>query len=94
MYVRVVRFTGVTSDRIESLKTRIEESGGPPPGVNGVGVTVAFDEGQGTAVVTQAFEDEASMLEAAKIFEAMDPGETPGTRASVDTCEVVLEFKD
>jgi hypothetical protein len=25
------------------------------------------------------------------VFSAMDPGETPGTRASVDMCEVKLE---
>ena len=33
MYVRVVRFTDVTPDRVEGLLARIEEEGGPPPGV-------------------------------------------------------------
>ena len=30
--------------------------------------------------------------QAAKIFGAMDPGETPGVRASVDSCEVLLDL--
>jgi hypothetical protein len=32
------------------------------------------------------------MDEAAKVFEAMDAAETPGTRASVDSCELKLEL--
>ena len=51
---------------------------------------VLFDEAQGTAVVIQRFATAADMEEAAKVFEAMDPGETPGTRASVDACEAVV----
>jgi len=31
------------------------------------------------------------MRNAAEIFEAMDPSDTPGTRASVDMCEVKVE---
>jgi hypothetical protein len=92
MFVRAVRFTGVTQERIDALRARIEESGGPPPGVETTGLEVAFDSSQGTAVVLQRFETAADMLEAAKVFEAMDAGETPGTRASVDSCEVVLDL--
>ncbi len=92
MNIRVVRFTGVTRDRIEALKARIEAAGGPPEGVNTTGLTVAFDEGQGTAVVVQSFPTAADMEAGAKVLAAMDPGETPGTRDSVDSCEVVLEL--
>jgi hypothetical protein len=92
MFVRVVRFTGVTRERIDSLEARIRESGGPPPGVNSSGIQVLFDESQGTAVVLQDYASAEDMEEAAKIFEAMDPAETPGTRASVDSCEVKLEL--
>jgi hypothetical protein len=92
MFVRVVRFTGVTRERIDSLEARIRESGGPPPGVNSSGIQVLFDESQGTAVVLQDYASAEDMEEAAKIFEAMDPAETPGTRASVDSCEVRLEL--
>lgn len=93
MYVRVVRFTGVTPERMQALVARVSEAGGPPPGVNSTGINVAFDEAQGTAVVTQRYASAADMQEAAKIFDAMDSGDTPGTRASVDACEVTLDLE-
>ena len=31
------------------------------------------------------------MTAGARAFSAMDPGETPGTRASVDVCDVELD---
>jgi hypothetical protein len=93
VYTRVVRFTGVTKERMESLEARIREAGGPPPGVNSHGITVLFDESQGTAVVLQHFATAQDMEEGAKVMSAMDPSETPGTRVSVDACEQKLELK-
>jgi hypothetical protein len=92
-YVRVVRFTGVASERMQALEERVKQAGGPPPGVNSTGLTVLFDESQGTAVVMQHFATAQDMEEGAKVFAAMDPGDTPGTRASVDACEVKLELQ-
>ena len=54
---------------------------------------VLFDEGQGTAVVLQEFSTAEDMQAAAKVFEAMDASETPGTRVSVDACEQVLDLE-
>jgi len=93
MYVRVVRFTDVTRARIDALRTQIENADGPPPGVRATALTVLFDEGQRTAVVLQHFDTEEDMNEGARVFAAMDPGETPGTRSSVDTCEIAIETK-
>jgi hypothetical protein len=92
MYVRVVRFTDVSPERIERLVARIKEAGRPPPGVNSTGLQVLFDEAQGTAVALQKFTSAADMDAAAKVFEAMDPADTPGKRASVDMCELKLEL--
>jgi hypothetical protein len=92
MFVRVVRFTDVTPERIEQLRSRINEAGGPPPGVKSSGIKVLFDEAHATAIVLQEFSSAADMDEAAKVFEAMDAAETPGTRASVDSCELKLEL--
>jgi hypothetical protein len=92
MYVRIVRFTGVSAERMQELVARIDDSGGPPEGINTMGIQVAFDEAQGTAVVTQRFPTAADMEAAAKILSAMDPADTPGTRATVDTCEVKLDL--
>jgi hypothetical protein len=50
-----------------------------------------FDEAQGTALFVGYFETEEKMGDASPIFEEMDPSETPGTRASVDLCEVKLQ---
>ena len=91
MYVRVVRFADVTPERIQQLVSRIEEAGGPPPGVPTTGLQLLFDEARGTAIVTQMFDTAEDMREGDKAFGAMDPSDTPGTRASVDMCELRLE---
>jgi hypothetical protein len=93
MYVRVVRFTDVTPERVQSLTERIKEAGGPPEGVNTTGVTMLFDERQGTAVVLQHFPTAEDMQAGARVFAAMDSTETPGTRASVDACELKLQLE-
>jgi hypothetical protein len=93
MYVRVVRFTDVSAERLEGLLGQIKESDGPPPGVPSTGLTILFDEPQGTAVVLQYFATAEDMDAGAKVMEAMDASETPGTRVSVDTCEQKLELK-
>jgi hypothetical protein len=93
MYVRVVRFTGVSAERMQQLQARVTESDGPPPGVTTTGLKILFDAADNTAVVLQEFATAADMEEAAKIFGAMDPSDTPGNRASVDACEVMLELQ-
>jgi hypothetical protein len=92
MSVRVVRFTDVTAERMRELEARVTEAGGPPPGVNSTGLEVLFDEAQGTAVVLQHFATAEDLDAGARVFAAMDPSETPGTRASVDACEVKLRI--
>jgi hypothetical protein len=91
MYARVVRFTDVTADSIAAVISRVEESDGPPEGVDSTGMQMIFDESQGTAVFIGLFETEEKMIEGGKILEAMDSGETPGTRASIDAGEVKIE---
>ena len=93
MYVRVVRFTDVSSERMQSLLERVEQSDGPPPGVSMTKLRVLLDEDQGTAVVLQVFATEDDMKAGAAVFDDMDASETPGTRASVDMCEVKLELE-
>lgn len=92
MFVRVVRFTDVDPDRMSGLIDRIGEAEGPPPGVDSTGIQVLVDADQGTAVVVQHFASRETMEESAKVLEAMDASETPGTRASVDSCELKVEM--
>ncbi len=93
MYIRTVRFTGVNAERMEGLLARIKESDGPPPGVPATGLTILFDEAQGTAVVLQRFATAEDMKTGDQVFSAMDAGDTPGARVSVDMCEVKLELE-
>ena len=93
MFVRVVRFTGVDAGRLEELLARVKESDGPPEGIPTTGLRILLDEGQGTAVVEQYFETAEDMEVGARAFSAMDSAETPGTRASVDMCELKLELR-
>jgi hypothetical protein len=91
MYVRVVRFTDVSSERMQQMLARVKEAGGPPPGVRSAAMKFLYDEAQGTAISMQEFATAQDMDEAARVLGAMDPSETPGTRASVDSGEVMLE---
>jgi hypothetical protein len=93
MYVRVVRFTDVKPDKIAELKAQIDESDGPPPGVNTTGLQVLLDQSAGTAVVLQHFPTAEDMEAGARVFEAMDASETPGTRASIDMCELAIDVQ-
>ena len=93
MYVRVVRFTDVNAERLEELLARIKDSGGPPERIPTTGLRILLDEDQGTAVVEQYFESAEDMKVGGQAFSAMDSAETPGTRTSVDMCELKLEMK-
>lgn len=91
MYVRAVRFTDVSAERMQELTARVEESDGPPPGIPSTGLKVLLDEAQETALVLQYFDSAEDMEAGAKVFSEMDSSDTPGTRASVDMCEVKIE---
>jgi hypothetical protein len=91
MYVRVVRFTDATAERIDALVARIEGADGPPPGVPTTGLQILFDADQGTAVVLQSFDSAEDMRAGAEALSAMDASDTPGTRSSVDMSERKLE---
>ena len=91
MFVRTVRFTDVTAERLDATLARIEASDGPPPGVAVKRVQILFDQAQGTAVVLQVFDTAEDMAAADRAFAAMDASETPGTRVSVDMCESKID---
>jgi len=92
MFVRVVRFTDVTGEKIAEIKSRIGGGDGPPEGVPSTGIKVLADQDQGSAVVLQYFDTAEDMAKGAEVLSAMDASETPGTRASVDACELIVEM--
>lgn len=92
MYMRVVRFTDVDSDRVEGLLANMNEAEGPPEGVKAKGLQMILDADQGTAVVVQLFDTAEDMRDSEAAFDSMDASETPGTRVSVDRGEVKLDL--
>jgi hypothetical protein len=91
MHARVVRFTDVSPERIAEIVSSIEQDDGPPEGVDSTGLELFYDESQGTATFVGYFENEEKMQAASAVFDAMDSSETPGTRASVDLCEIKVQ---
>ncbi len=91
MHLRVVRFTDVDPGWAEGIQARLDEQGGPPEGVVATGIQFLHDPDQRTAIVIQRFASEEDMRTSEEVLEAMDPENTPGTRASVDRCTVVAE---
>lgn len=91
MYARVVRFTDISPDRIDAIAQRVKENDGPPEGVVSTGFKLLVDDAQSTAVFVGFFETEDDMRKSAEVLEAMDASDTPGTRASIDMCEVKVE---
>ncbi len=90
MYARVVRFTDVDPGH---LAERLDEARqGPPVDIPAKEVQILHDPDQGTAVVIQLFETVEDMAAAEGALEAMDPADTPGTRASIDRCEIKAEL--
>ena len=91
MHMRVVRFTDVDPEHLESqFQARAEETG-PPEGVKARAIQVVHDPDQRTAVVIQHFETEQDMQDSEAALDGMDPSDTPGTRASVDRGEIKFD---
>jgi hypothetical protein len=92
MHARVVRFTDVDPDHLAGRLADIEGSEGPPVDITAKGVQILHDPDQRTAIVIQLFETADDMAAAESALDAMDPGDTPGTRASIDRCEIKAEL--
>jgi hypothetical protein len=91
MYARVVRFTDIDRQRIDDMKGRIESGEDRPEGMPDATMRMFIDDSQNTAVVALFFESEEDMRKGDEALNAMDSSDTPGTRASVDQGEVLIE---
>lgn len=91
MYARVVRFTDVDADHLASRLAEIDASGRPPVDIPAKSVQILHDADQRTSVVIQLFETADDMSAAEGPLDQMDAGDTPGTRASIDRCEIKRE---
>ena len=91
MYARVVRFTDIDRKRIDDLKSDIQSGEAAPEGMPSAQMRMFIDESQGTAGVIMFFDSEEDMQKADSVLNAMDSSDTPGTRASVDQGEVLID---
>ena len=91
-YVRVVRFTDVDPEHIANRLKDMEGRDGPPEGVVSTGIQFLHDEDQATVVVLQFFDSAENMAQSEAALDGMDPSDTPGTRASIDRCEMKMEL--
>ena len=91
MFARVVRFTDVDADHMAGRVAEVAARDKPPVDIPAKSVQILHDPDQRTAVVIQLFESADDMASAEAALEGMDPGDTPGTRASIDRCEIKAE---
>jgi hypothetical protein len=92
VYARVVRFTDVDPEHLAGRLEEAQGRDGPPVDIPATGVQILHDADQNTAVVIQLFESADDMASAEAALEGMDPSDTPGTRASIDRCEIKVEL--
>ena len=92
MHARVVRFTDVDPERLAGRLAEMESRQGPAVDIPAKGIQILHDADQRTAVVIQLFETADDMAAAESALDAMDPADTPGTRASIDRCEIKAEL--
>jgi hypothetical protein len=91
VHARVVRFTDVDPDHLAERLDRARDQG-PPVDTPAKAIQILHDPDQRTAIVIQLFETADDMATAEGALDSMDPSDTPGTRASVDRCEMKAEL--
>ena len=92
-YARVVSFEGVSKSRMDEMSQRIREDERPED-IPASEIVVLHDADREKALVLVFFETEDDYRKGDAALNAMDPGETPGRRTSVEKYEVALRRTD
>jgi hypothetical protein len=90
---RVVEFEGVSSDRLNEMRQRME-SGQPPEGMPSSELVALHDPQTETSLVILMLESEEDYNKADEILSAMPAGETPGQRSSVKKYDVAMRMSN
>jgi len=86
---RMVEFEGVSSDRLNEMKSEME--GQPQPeGLNASELLVLHDSQADKSVVLVFFESEDDYRRGDEVLNAMPASDTPGQRTSVKKYDVAL----
>jgi hypothetical protein len=89
MLARVVTFDGVSSDRMNEMRSQMEGQD-PPEGLEAKEIIVLHDPDAERSMVVLFFEDEDAYRRGDEILSNMDPGDTPGQRSSVTRYDVAM----
>ena len=87
MLARVVTFDGVSSDRMNEMKSEME-GGEPPEGMDATELLVLHDPDSEKSLVVVFFDDHDAYNRGDEILSAMPTGDTPGQRTSVSKYNV------
>jgi hypothetical protein len=91
---RVVTFEGVDKDRIDQLRSEIEQSGERPEGVPSSEIIVLHDADAEKSLVVVFFDSEEDYKQGDEALNAMPAGDTPGRRTSVTKYDVAIRMAD
>ena len=84
---RVVMFDGVSSDRMNEMRSQMEGRE-QPEGLNAKEIVVLHDPEAEQSMVVLFFDSEEDYRQGDEILNAMDMGDTPGQRTSVARYDV------
>jgi len=84
---RVVEFEGVSQERADEMKERMQ-GGTPPEGLPSMEFVWLHDGDSEKSLVIQIFDSEEDYQRGAAMLEAMPADETPGQRTSVTKYDV------
>jgi hypothetical protein len=90
-YARVVKFDGVSRERMQELHQQIE-GGGRPDDVPATEIIALHDPEAGKSLVILFFDSEEDYDAGDAVLSAMSADETPGTRLSVTKYEVATRM--
>ena len=91
---RVVTFEGVDKDRIEQLRSELEQGGERPEGVPASEIVVLHDAEAERSLVVVFFDSEEDYRKGDEALNAMPAGDTPGRRTSVTKYDVAIRMAD
>ena len=89
--VRVVSFDGVTSDRMQQMRSEMQDSE-PPEGLPAKEIIVLHDAGAETSLVIVFFDNDEDYRRGDEVLRAMPAGDTPGQRKGVTRYDVAIRM--
>ena len=88
---RVVEFDGVSRERMQELRSRME-SGEPPEGMPDSELLVLHDPAAEKSIVVLLLDSEDDYQKADQVLQSMPSEDTPGQRTSVRKMDVAMRM--